>query len=73
MPSTAPSPLQRIDQELFDSVAAGASGSPRRRLNHNFHAPADRVQRFLNVLQSGTYVPVKHWIEVLDAALQPQP
>jgi glycolate oxidase iron-sulfur subunit len=24
-------------------------------------------------LQSGTDVPVKHWIEVLDAALQPQP
>ena len=61
MPSTAPSPLQRIDQALFDSVAAGASGSPRRRLNHNFHAPADRVQRFLNVLQSGTYVrPNRH-------------
>jgi cupin fold WbuC family metalloprotein len=59
--SAAPSPLQRIDQALFDSVAAGASSSPRRRRNHNFHAPADRVQRFLNVLQPGTYVrPHRH-------------
>ena len=61
MQSAAPFPLQRIDQALFDSVAAGASGSPRRRLNHNFHAPADRVQRFLYVLQSGTSVrPHRH-------------
>lgn len=61
MESAAPSPLQRIDQELFDAVAAGAAGSRRRRLNHNFHAPSDRVQRFLNVLQPGTYVrPHRH-------------
>jgi cupin fold WbuC family metalloprotein len=56
MDSAAPVPLKRIDQDLFDAVAAGAAGSPRRRLNHNFHAPTDRVQRFLNVLQPGTYV-----------------
>jgi cupin fold WbuC family metalloprotein len=61
MDSAAPSPLQRIDQELFDAVAAAAAGSPRRRLNHNFHAPTDRVQRFLNVLQPGTYIrPHRH-------------
>ncbi|MCP9858383.1 MULTISPECIES: WbuC family cupin fold metalloprotein [unclassified Cyanobium] len=61
MQSATPSPLQRIDQALFDTVAAGARGSRRRRLNHNFHAPADRVQRFLNVLQIGTYVrPHRH-------------
>jgi cupin fold WbuC family metalloprotein len=59
--SAAPSPLQRIDQALFDTVAAAAADSPRRRRNHNFHAPADRVQRFLNVLQPGTYVrPHRH-------------
>ena len=56
MDSAAPSPLQRIDQDLFDAVAAAAADSPRRRRNHNFHAPTDRVQRFLNVLQPGTYV-----------------
>ena len=56
MDSDAPTPLKRIDRELFDGVAAGAARSPRLRLNHNFHAASDRVQRFLNVLQPGTYV-----------------
>ncbi len=61
MDTVAPAPLRRIDQALFDAVAAGAADSPRRRLNHNFHAPSDRVQRFLNVLQPGTYVrPHRH-------------
>lgn len=61
MDSAAPTPLKRIDQELFDGVAAGAARSPRLRLNHNFHAASDRVQRFLNVLQPGTYVrPHRH-------------
>lgn len=61
-PATAPtSPVKRLDQTLFDGVAAGAAGSPRRRLNHNLHAPTDRVQRFLNVMQPGTYVrPHRH-------------
>ncbi|MEB3200413.1 MAG: WbuC family cupin fold metalloprotein [Synechococcaceae cyanobacterium] len=53
--------LQRLDQALFDAVAAGARRSPRRRLNHNLHAEPDPVQRFLNVLQPGTYVrPHRH-------------
>jgi cupin fold WbuC family metalloprotein len=61
MDSTPPAPLKRIDQDLFAAVAVGAAASPRRRLNHNFHAPADRVQRFLNVMQPGTYVrPHRH-------------
>ncbi len=61
MDSAAPTPLKRIDQELFDGVAAGAARSPRLRLNHNFHGASDRVQRFLNVLQPGTYVrPHRH-------------
>lgn len=53
--------LQRLDQDLFDAVAAAASATPRRRLNHNLHAESDLVQRFLNVLQPGTYVrPHRH-------------
>lgn len=49
--------LRPIDQILFERVAAQASLSPRQRSNHNFHAEEDAVQRFLNVLQPGTYVP----------------
>jgi hypothetical protein len=42
-------------------VAAEARESPRRRRNHNLHAEPDLVQRFLNVLQPGTYVrPHRH-------------
>ena len=55
------SPFRRIDQQLFSQVAAQARQHPRRRLNHNFHGEQDPVQRFLNVLQPGTYVrPHRH-------------
>jgi cupin fold WbuC family metalloprotein len=58
---TAPAAVRRLDQALFDAVAAGALSSPRRRLNHNLHRAPDLVQRFLNVLQPGTYVrPHRH-------------
>jgi cupin fold WbuC family metalloprotein len=53
--------LQRLDQALFDAVAAEARQAPRRRRNHNLHAEPDLVQRFLNALQPGTYVrPHRH-------------
>ncbi len=61
MDSASPPPVKRIDQALFAALAAGAARSPRRRLNHNFHAPTDAVQRFLNVMQPGSYVrPHRH-------------
>ena len=42
-----------VDPELWQH--------PRLRLNHNFHREQDSVQRFLNVLQLGTYVrPHRH-------------
>ena len=50
-----------IDQQLFARMAAEARQHPRLRLNHNFHREQDPVQRFLNVLQPGTYVrPHRH-------------
>ena len=53
--------LKRLDQSLFDAVAAEARQAPRLRRNYNLHAEADLVQRFLNVLQPGTYVrPHRH-------------
>ena len=53
--------LKRIDQALFDRVADQARRRPRLRQNHNFHLESDLVQRFLNVLQPGTYVrPHRH-------------
>ncbi len=53
--------MQCLDQSLFDTVAAEARRSPRLRRNHNLHAEPDLVQRFLNVMQPGTYVrPHRH-------------
>lgn len=54
---------QPIDQVLFDRVAAEARESPRRRRNHNLHAEPDLVQRFINVLQPGTYVRPPHRLD----------
>jgi cupin fold WbuC family metalloprotein len=56
------SPVTLIAGALFDSVAAQASQSPRRRMNHNFHSgPQDNPHRFLNVLLRGTYIrPHRH-------------
>ena len=62
---TEPLPLQRLDQDLFDRIAASARQRPRRRMNHNLHQAEDLVQRFINVLQPGTYVrPHRHAREV---------
>ena len=56
MPDRFEPRLQAIDQVLFDGVADEARRSPRLRRHHNLHAEADLVQRFINVLQPGTYV-----------------
>ena len=55
-------PVQEISAALFDEVAQRAARSPRRRMNHNFHADAsDNPHRFLNVLLRGTYIrPHRH-------------
>lgn len=55
------SPIKCLTQSLMDAIAAEARTSPRQRKNYNFHEHRDRVQRFLNVLQPGTYVrPHRH-------------
>jgi cupin fold WbuC family metalloprotein len=61
MSADPPAPLKRIDRPLFERLADEARRSPRRRRNHNLHSEPDLVQRFLNVLQPGTYVrPHRH-------------
>lgn len=53
--------LKRLDQSLFNQVAEQARQRDRLRCNHNLHQETDAVQRFLNVLQPGTYVrPHRH-------------
>ena len=67
----APEAVTRITESLFAQVAAGAAASPRQRKNHNLHQESDLVQRFLNVLQPGTYVrPHRHRREQSGAGFE---
>jgi cupin fold WbuC family metalloprotein len=54
--------MMLIDQELIQATLEKARQSPRRRMNHNFHAgPEDNPHRFLNVLLENTYIaPHRH-------------
>jgi cupin fold WbuC family metalloprotein len=52
--------IKHITQELFNTLAEQASHHPRLRQNYNFHELSEKVQRFLNVLQPGTYVRPHH-------------
>ena len=48
-----------IDLELMDAVAQKAAASSRRRMNYNFHRSTDeKVNRLLNVMHRGSYLPV---------------
>jgi len=54
-------PIKCLTQDLLDTIAQQARSSPRLRQNHNFHELSEKVQRFVNVLQPGTYVrPHRH-------------
>lgn len=54
-------PIKRLTEELLNTIVEQARHSPRQRQNYDFHEPAEKVQRFLNVLQPGTYVrPHRH-------------
>ena len=51
--------MKVIDNNLIDSVVAQAKGSPRLRMNYNFHESLDdKCHRLLNALEPGTVVPV---------------
>lgn len=51
-----------LDERLMDATLLRAAGSPRRRINHNFHsAPTASVSRFLNAWLRGSYgAPHRH-------------
>jgi cupin fold WbuC family metalloprotein len=50
--------MKLINESLLDRVSAQALESPRKRMNHNFHAELnDPVNRLLNAMEPGTYLP----------------
>ena len=54
-------PIKRLTQNLIAEIVEKSRRSPRRRQNYNFHELDEKVQRFVNVLQPGTYVrPHRH-------------
>ncbi|MGJ3245823.1 MAG: WbuC family cupin fold metalloprotein [Elainellaceae cyanobacterium] len=56
-----PPSIKLLTQDLLDDVAHQSKLSPRLRKNYNFHELSERVQRFINVLQPGSYVrPHRH-------------
>jgi cupin fold WbuC family metalloprotein len=56
--------VQLLTRSLLSNLCAEALESDRKRKNYNFHEHSERVQRFLNVLQPGTYVrPHRHMRE----------
>lgn len=58
--------MKFLSTELFEKLGAESKASPRLRKNYNLHQLEDSVQRFLNVIQPGSYVtPHKH--QGLDA------
>jgi cupin fold WbuC family metalloprotein len=53
--------VRYLSQSLINQIAQQAVESPRQRQNYNFHDLSETVQRFLNVMQPGTYVrPHRH-------------
>ena len=51
----------RLDLALMEETLARARLSPRRRANHCFHLPADRLQRMVNAALRGSYfAPHRH-------------
>ena len=48
-----------INKQLLDKVSEEAKGSPRLRMNYNFHDSLDaKAQRMLNALEIGTDLPI---------------
>lgn len=53
--------LQILNKSLMDETSAKAKTSPRLRMNYNFHPElSDKVQRFINAMDSGTIVDIHH-------------
>jgi cupin fold WbuC family metalloprotein len=53
--------LRLLTDDLLTEVAQKAAGRSRLRQNYDFHGPAEKVQRFINAFQPGTYVrPHRH-------------
>ena len=55
--------MKIIDDNLLNDVIRQAKGSPRLRMNYNFHQSLDdKCPRFLNAVEVGTVIPIHHHV-----------
>ena len=51
--------MKIIDEQLLNEVSTQAKGSPRQRMNYNFHQSLEeKCHRFLNAVEPGTEVKI---------------
>mgnify|MGYP000022380727 CR=1 FL=1 len=62
--------MKVIDKVLLDETSRKARVSERGRMNHNFHERLDDpVNRLLNALEPGTFLPVHRHVDKDEAVL----
>jgi len=62
--------VKNINIELLDRVSEEANKNPRKRMNHNFHDNGEEIlQRMLNALEPGTYLPPHKHTEKVEIFL----
>lgn len=62
--------MKNINIELLDRVSEEANKNPRKRMNHNFHENGEELlQRMLNALEPGTYLPPHRHTEKVEIFL----
>lgn len=49
--------IRVVNDTLLNSLVIEAKNSPRKRAHFAFHEPQELVQRMVNVLTRGTYIP----------------
>jgi cupin fold WbuC family metalloprotein len=53
--------MKVIDEALLKKLCAQSLLAPRKRINYNLHEPHDLYQRFINVINTGSYMhPHRH-------------
>ncbi|MEI8085432.1 MAG: WbuC family cupin fold metalloprotein [Paludibacter sp.] len=60
--------MKIIDDNLLDKVSEKAVGSPRLRMNYNFHETMDaKAQKLLNALELGTELPIHRHLHTSES------
>ncbi|WP_321516508.1 WbuC family cupin fold metalloprotein [Marinifilum fragile] len=62
--------MKYINNQLLNEVTEKANKNPRKRMNHNFHENGEELlQRMLNALEPGTYLPPHKHTEKVEVFL----